>query len=96
MWEFHLLLLRKKEEDPTLPPKCTDHCLQPIRNRHNPELLFSNELLFEISLPYFLLKPNKHEPLSFVLQTYLQFCHSLLVPYGNSMLFPNKPSLLVK
>ena len=50
----------KKKEDPFSPQAGTNHCLQPVSNCHNLELLFSSdELLFKTTFPNFLLKPNK-------------------------------------
>lgn len=86
-----------KEEEPSLTQQHTDHGLQPMQKHHYLKLLFfSNELLFETTLVYFLPKSHQHRPLSFVLRTCLWFYHSLLLPYWNSLLFPNKDILLVK
>lgn len=75
---FHMgissFLFKKKKEDLSkLQQQCTNHRSQPMRNRHNLELLFfSSELLFRTTLPSFLLSSIKAE-LPYVLQTYLWF-----------------------
>ena len=76
---FHIGILspalqKKGEGDPFLPQQQgTSPRLQPMRDRHNLELLFfSSKGLFKTTLPNFLLKPNKSKPASFVLQTGLR------------------------
>lgn len=54
----------EKKEDSSLPQQQhSNHHLQPMRNRHHPELVFfPNERSFESILPTSLLKPNKSWP----------------------------------
>lgn len=86
----------KTEADPCLPWQlCTNHRLQPARNRCSLKFMFSIDLSSKTTFPNFVLKPNKSKPLSFVLWICLWFRHCLLVPNCNSLLWPNKPILLI-